>query len=784
MADLDVPIAIRRTRRSNGGGGVAKQDEPGESTSVLARVPKTPRRCRKGVRFSEPASLSSGLTPMVRRTYLDMPRQQQQPRRRASTPAAFRSSSSNSRSAAPAPAPAPRLASTSTMSTSHVLHQTRDGRVERRLRRTHLRNLLHKLDQEKRRKARAAQAQIEQLKAEIGQRDREIYELRNATVVIDTERIWELEEQVGRLRDELAQRPVSRRSGSRAWCDEEGMNRGDEHGMYGDGAGRDPFSAAGEDGYAGMTTMMMGGQDDDGDYDYDDDGGDDDDRFGDETMAHLVASTPTRMRSSFPTPPATSPLLTPTTPCSRRVCLPTTPSLRHTHAGVQVRLADPAKQQLEEEVSSLQREVGKLTATLDSYTNLGARLKQQLAEVAPAGAGLAGAGAGAGAGAEQGDRVLEGKIAALLQTTAESTGRVAQLSRAIAQLGFPGGDAGEMMAAMASGFRAARLELEYLTPGEVALPLTSHGAQVLDLLLVRLRALAAKSSEDDDAIDEYHELEQSLRKQLDARVSALDEVRGALGKAEEMLGAQTRRAQELEVANERLRGAVDSYVRDMAELEALVQRTEAEAGEKEAAAAGLEQQLADALRQTAALQQQVSAVQDSSTRHVVSLNRRHGRALALRDARVLELRAELDRVNASLRGAHESICALRVQKGGLQTQRDAEQRQRRRAERAVDAIKAELQRVLQLSQQFLSDSDSGSDSGGSHGGSDQQRQQPGHDTVQCAAAPSPPEQHRVQTEVDNGPSAHASEDKKRTRKRRFDSGLGFLEEDQVDLDVS
>ncbi|KAG5981858.1 hypothetical protein E4U54_006536, partial [Claviceps lovelessii] len=95
---------------------------------------------------------------------------------------------------------------------------------------------------------------------------------------------------------------------------------------------------------------------------------------------------------------------------------------------------------------------------------------------------------------------------------------------------------------------------------------------------------------------------------------------------------------------------------------------------------------------------------------------------------------------------------------------------------------AELQRVLQLSQQFLSDGDGGS--GGSHGGSDRQRQPPGHDTAQCAAAPSPPEQHHVQADVDNGPSAHASDDKKRTRKRRFDSGLGFLDEDQVDLDVS
>ena len=59
-----------------------------------------------------------------------------------------------------------------------------------------------------------------------------------------------------------------------------------------------------------------------------------------------------------------------------------------------------------------------------------------------------------------------------------------------------------MITALSSGFRAARLELEYLTPGEIALPLTSHGAEVLDLLLTRLRELAKKGKENDDAIDE------------------------------------------------------------------------------------------------------------------------------------------------------------------------------------------------------------------------------------------------------------------------------------------
>ncbi|KAG5944939.1 hypothetical protein E4U53_006795, partial [Claviceps sorghi] len=368
MADLDVPIALRRTRRSTAGTAAPKQEEP------VAAGPRTPRRRRKAVRFSEPAGSSSGLTPMVRRTHLDvLPGQQ---RRRASTPAVLCGGG-----APPA---------------SHVLRHTADGRVERRLRRTQMRNLLNRLDRDRRHRARAARAQMEQLRAEIRRRDREIYELQNATVVIDTERIWDLERQVGLLRGELARRPAAGRGEERTprpWND--------------DAAGGDPFLAALDDEYADMMTMM--GRDDDDD--------DDDDRFGDETMAHLVASTPSRARMSFPTPPATSPLLEPTTPTT-----PTTPrSTRHrhrqphSHAGVQVCLADAATQQLEEELSSLQRQVGKLTAALDSYKNLGARLKQQLAEVAPLHP--------AAAAAAEGNDVLEDKVAALLQTAADSAAR-------------------------------------------------------------------------------------------------------------------------------------------------------------------------------------------------------------------------------------------------------------------------------------------------------------------------------------------------------------------------
>ena len=510
------------------------------------------------------------------------------PRRRASTPAAHPHRAPETHNAA-------------------FLHQTTEGRVERHIRRTNLRTLLHKLEDEKRKASRTAQAQITHLESELKSRDREIYELQNATVVIDTDRIWDLEQQIDDLKDELARRPVTPRK-SYDWTMD------------------DPFDDA---------FMDMG------------------DDFGDTTAAKLVTSTPSRARSSFPTPPATSPCV-PATPISA----PTSPT-SPTSAGVQACLPHPA----EEEVASLQREVSKLTATLDSYKLLGERLVEQLSCV-------------------DADDV-ESKVAALVQTTSDRTAALDALSASITDLGFPGADASEMLTTLASGFRSARLELEYLTPGELTLPLTSHGAEVLDLLLTRLRELAKKVKEDEGTIDEYHEIEQSLRKQLDARVSAMDNLRADLSKAERLLNEKNLRVSELQIGNDRLKGAVDGYIRDMRELESLVERMDKDGHD----AAGLESKLAEAVAHTEQLQREIDDVQDKSTQHVVQLNRQHGAQLALRDARVLELREEMDRVNASLRDACESVRLLRVQNGGLKTQivRDRV---------ALDAVRGELGRVM------------------------------------------------------------------------------------------
>ncbi|KAK4094134.1 hypothetical protein Purlil1_1625 [Purpureocillium lilacinum] len=724
MADLDVPIALRRPRRSVG----VKTEA--EATPAPDSVPKTPSRRRKAVRFSDPgpslanaagAASSSGLTPFIRRTSLATPK-----RRRASTPA--RASRSGTPSAAPAPAisyaakPPP---------TAQVLHQTADGRVERRIRRGNLRDLLNRLEQQKKHGEKLAQSQISTLRAEVKARDREIYELQNATVVIDTERIWGLEQQIEDLRDELRKREAAATV----------MTPRDHTRSYDwTMAARDPFA---DD----FMDMMP----------------DDDDHFGDATMAHFVASTPSRARSSFPTPPATSPNA-PATPCSRPFA-PTPTS----HTGVQASLPDPAKQELEEELASLNLEVSKLTATLDSYRGLHARISEHVASaITPAAEDMA---------AASPLEALERRVELLVQAMSDRTAALTQLSSSINDLGFPGSDAGEMLTALASGFRAARLELEYLTPGEIALPLASHGAEVLDLLLTRLRVLAKKAQEDEASIDEYHEIEQSLRKQLDARVSVMDGLKAEMSKAERLMNEKNLRIQELQIGNDRLKGAVDGYVRDMAELERLVERMEQEGKDaaaahaarqvsdaealasKQASIAALEQRLEDAVRQTGSLRRELSDLQDSSTRHVVSLNKRHGASLALRDARVLELRGEVDRVNEALRAAHETIRVLTVDKGGLEARMLDE---RVKAKEAMDAMKEELQRMLQMSQEFLA--------------SPKQGARDGEDRPEDASSPV-----RVVARPGGFLAGGLARRSSKKMKRGHDSGMGLLEEDEVDF---
>ncbi|KXH26589.1 hypothetical protein CSIM01_02890 [Colletotrichum simmondsii] len=737
MTNDDLPIALRRTRRS--------MPAPAHEPSPAPALSQTPRKApKRRVRFSDPGpsgsstprttrTLSTGLTPMINRTSLS--------RGGAPTPS---SSTSRRRHSMPNP---PSGAASNLPQSGEVhflpLRQVLSGRVQRRIRRNGLSEEMNTITAEKRASAKQAKEQLQTLRDQLRQKDAEIYELQNATIILDTERIWALEKEVDDLRGQLAERSSASTAARQKSCFDWTL------------AARDPFA----DDFMETDTVeaesVCGER-----VQYADET-----VFGEATMAEMECSTPTRVRSSFLTPPLTSPVAAgPATPSSlrgkQRVMVPA-PS----DAGVQADFPDPEKKRLEEELASLRLEMSKLTGTLESYSALTERLSQKLSAVPPE-----------DTASDYSIATIETQITSLLRTISDRTAALQDLNASLCALGFPGSDGAEIVTSLSAALRTARLELEYLTPGEITLPLSSRGAEVLDLLLTRLRDLAKRAKEDEASIDEYHELELSLRQQLGARVTVMSELETELKRAREGLKEKEGRVSELEVSVERLKGAVAGYVRDISELEGVVGKMESENRDamatkdaqvevgrrvlraKEDVIAKLETKLADAVAQGRSLRKRLTEAEEARTKEVAEVTRRGGAALAVRDARVRELREELERVNAGLRAAHEGIKDLRVEKRGLEGEMVKE---RDAAKGVIEGMRGELERIVGMSREFLgpgAEDETGADAGpegGVTGGSE-----PGAKRGLLA-----------------GDLARQSSGRKR---RRYDSGLGFLEEDEVD----
>ncbi|KAH6654147.1 hypothetical protein BKA67DRAFT_535481 [Truncatella angustata] len=704
--DLETPIALRRTpRRSTGNAGVT-------APSVAASKTPTTSRTGKRVRFSDPgpelsykSPSSTGLTPMVRRSTIGVTPSRK--RRRHSTPSDLQDVHD-----------ADELAGTSeTPNVVRVLslRQILDDRLKRRIRRNGLSEEMNTIEIEKRHEAQRQASELQHLREELAEKDEEIERLKDATILQDTARIMELEQEVGHLRAEL-----NRQS-----------DRADQTHHDWTMAARDPFSDS-----------------------VDDDG------FGDATMADLVCSTPSRARASFPTPPCTSPTM-PTTPMSIRRFASSPVS----HTGVQAQLPDPEKELLEAELGSLRLELGKLNEALEIHEALRARMADRLSSVESS--------------EVAGNDDVEAHLGRVLQSLSDKTAALAQLNSSISSLGFRGNDAGDIVSSVSRALRSARLELEYITPGEIALPLSSHGAQVLDLVLTRLRDLARQVKEDEASIDEYHSLELSLRQQLGARVEAMDGLQRELKRSTCRLGEKDERITELEIGTDRLKGAIEKYRRDVSELETLVQTMEeqgqdaearlqanVETGKQQSAKrdtdiAALEEKVTSVLSQTAEVRIQLADVQAKRVANITALNKSHGTALAIRDARVTELRGEIDSINESLRNAHETIRQLKVENLGLKRDIEGE---KKRAKQAVDSMKTELERVLEMSEGILATPKKVTDTGRRCTRSSDLLKTPG----QAALPPA-------------GPSGFLVDSGKGKRKRRHDSGLGFLDEEEYEV---
>jgi hypothetical protein len=646
------------------------------------------------------------------------------------------------------------------------MRQVLEGRVKRRLRRNRLSEEINIIEWDKRREARGRKAEIKRLREELAAKDLEVQSIRDeqeiasqiegesglsvTTNTTQSTKIQELEQVITDLKAELERRDVE---------------PAEEHDWT--MAARDPFDFDDDD-----DNMITN---------YDDD-------FQDNTE---METTPTRLNTSFPSPPSTMP----NTPCK---------SVSSMSAGIQASLPipDPEKEALRTQLESLNSEVSKLTSTIAFKEDNQSRLTEKLSEFIPVDESHDHTSIDAAL-----DSVLT-QLALAQSHALEKDNAFSALAAEITGLGFPSSGPEETLETIATQFRQARLDLEYLTPGEVVEGFENH--KLLDMLVSRIRVLLAKVKEQDSSIDEYHDQELSLRQQLNTRVNVMDSLQKELYLANDVVGDLRGEVQEKEVSNERLQSALEGYRDEVQGLEKLIERMEKEGRHSEqqlrdelnemqerlqhevlkhdttrASDEGkdmiimeLERRLTAALEAASEVQAQLAALSASknaeiSTREGIieklkssglEREREHGDALALRDARVSELREEVERVNNALRAAHSTILELRKENKELEAQVSGE---KSRGLFVVQAMRDQLTRALETGMGYVN--------------GDISVQGPSRE----GSSPVIGESSNSLPVVRRGRFLDGDLARKSGKKRRrYDSGLGFLEEeDEGEMEI-
>ena len=716
-----------------------------------------PRGPKKRVRFSDPGpttqfeSESSGLTPFIRRTTLSTPTSN----RRHSTPATLWNRS-------PLQTPSP----SGIIQFESLKVQILEDRVIRRLRRRGLSEELIKVEWDKKHAAKNREREVERLRNELEERDSDMLKLREELDLANqlggdlaalNVKFQEYEQQIAELKAAL-QEKVSETEGDPDWTL----------------AARDPFNF-----------------DDEGDlmitkYDQD---------FRESMMDDELITTPTRLQTSFPSPPSTIP----NTP-SRRV-------VSTSSAGIQASLPvpDPEKDALKTQLESLQSEISKLTSKLALHDDNQSRLSGKLSEFLPTDASY---------DHSTLDSALDSVLTqlALAQSHAvEQSTAFSALGSDITNLGFsPGSSPHRILADIAAQFHQARLELEYITPGEQAEGFENE--KLLEMLVSRIRILNQRTKESDDKIDQYHEQEVSLRQQLSTRIDALQDVQGDLSLARSIIEELKQEVSDKELGNKRLQAALKTYRDEVRGMEKLVERmdkeksqaegmmknkmkevenklqteilrhdsTNADAEGKNMLLAELERRLNAALQAQEEIEKQMAALVAEKDAAIQKLERSgtdrekaHGDALALRDARVSELREEIERLNEALKAAYSNTLTL----GG----------ENRRLKNQVEDVKISGQAMLQdahaqmarMREQISSILQTGVESTSTQASTSAFGQD------EMDGSPAGGSLLESQPVVRRGryfDAALARRRSSRVKRRKYDSGLGFLEEEEEEND--
>ena len=202
----DRPAVVRSKRGTTVGTSL-----PASKSGCISTPPATPERSKKRVRFSDPrpetelesVSASSGLTPFIRRTTLFS----------SAPPAAHHIPPTTLRNRGDYGIP---ISGTIQF---EPLRQMLDGRVKRRLRRHRLSEEANNIELETRREVKLLRTEVERLKSQLEARCAEIQSIRDMEDLGDQEepgnpiaeltaRVQELELQVAGLKAELHQKEV------------------------------------------------------------------------------------------------------------------------------------------------------------------------------------------------------------------------------------------------------------------------------------------------------------------------------------------------------------------------------------------------------------------------------------------------------------------------------------------------------------------------------------------------------------------------------------------------
>ncbi|ATZ47436.1 hypothetical protein BCIN_02g07190 [Botrytis cinerea B05.10] len=779
--EVDQPIALRRQRRSCVGPETRSRSPSRASTPSMIEVsiplPATPRasKPKKKVRYSDPGSnllqgSSSGLTPFLRKSSLSSAR-------------------SNRRHSAPVKRLLDRRQDNEPFSGEFQfapLRQVLDGRVTRRMKRNRLSEETNKIDWEKKHEAKARKSEIFRLKQELQEKDQELQCIQDehdaaSQLVFEAgtsiranpvimEKFQEMEQEIQELKAELS-RKEERSNAQHDWQigtqDPFDFDDDDDHSISMSVAGdhdvfnrHDDTDMVVDSSYDDHEIITFGGPFSNSD---------------DLTNAHNIPP---------PSPPAT-------------IDDTSSQKLFHESTSTQANFPDPLNEKLEAQLLHLQSEIKNLTSTLALNKDHEHRLSQKLMSYIPSDQSH---------DSSSLDSALDSILTTLTIAQAQALEKEASfnaLSNEVTSLGFSI-DPEATIKIISEQFHNARLEFEYLNPGEEAEGFEND--KLLSMLLGRLKNLVEKTREQDETIDQYHAQEVILRRQLAARIDALQDVQKELSAVSTAVSRMSKELAENETSNSRLQSALNGYRSEVSGLENLVEKIEKEhkvvEDDLKRGIHNLDDQLQHEIFRANAFAMELEGknmiVGELSTRLTAALsasaslrdllNEKDGQILLLdrrinedfteRDERITELQEELERTTRILKNTQKAVENLRQENSDLKTENEdlencAEQlkglvsKEKRRGKKIVDGMRKQLSSVMDLGKGYMESENESSETEAGEFTRNLQIKAPVVRKGQYLDA--------AMARRRSSGGVGASGKKKR---RRFDSGLGFLEEEE------